>query len=80
MLHAVGVLAVASVSRTTTRLNVGRTPGARTQAPKRGSGVESSCTYFVVVGLQHHTALICPILLKAKDDLLETERLISLLR
>ena len=73
VLHAVGVLAVATVRGAATRLRVARTPGVGTQAAQGRCRVEGSGANLGVIGLHDRAALICPVVLEGKNHVLERE-------
>ena len=74
VLHAVGVLAVAAVSRAAARLRIAGTPLGGTERAQRGRGVEGTGTDLGVIGLHNDAALLAPVLLEAQDDVLEGKR------
>ncbi len=71
VLQAVGVLAVATVGGAAARLDVGGVPGLRADGAEEGGGVEGAGAHFHVVGLQHHAALLCPVVLQGENQVLE---------
>ena len=71
MLQAVGVLAVATVGGAAARLDVGGVPGLRADGAEEGGGVEGAGAHFHVVGLQHHAALLGPVVLQGENQVLE---------
>ncbi len=71
MLQAVGVFAITAVGRTTGRLHVGGVPGLGADGTEKRGGVEGARANFHIVGLQHHTALLGPVLLQGEDQVLE---------
>ena len=71
MLQAVGVLAVAAISRAPRGLYVGGVPGFRADGAQKSGGVKSTGAHLHVVGLQDHTALLGPITLQGEDQSLE---------
>ena len=75
MLHAIGVLAVATVGRTAARLNVGRAPGAGAQGTKGRCGMERARPHLVVVRLHDNATLIRPIMLQRQDHVLERQHI-----
>src|SRR5690554_453189 len=72
MLQAVGVLAVAAVFGTTTRLHISRIPGLRAYGAQKSGGVKSAGADFEVKGLQNHAALTCPIFLQCENEPLKS--------
>ena len=71
MLHAIRVLAVATVLGAARRLHVGGLPRLRADGAQEGGGVAGAGADFHVVGLQQGAALFAPVLLQAKNDLLK---------
>ena len=74
VLHAVGVLAVATVGRTAAGLRIAGAPLGGTERAQRGRGMEGTGTDLGVIGLHNDAALLAPVLLEAQDDVLEGKR------
>ena len=73
VVHAVRVLAVATVLRAAAWLDVGRLPWLRADGAQEGRGVRGAGADFHVVGLQERAALFVPIFLQAQNDLLKRD-------
>ena len=73
MLHAVGVLAVATIGRTAARLRVAGAPCGRPKAAQRGGRMERASTDLAVVGLHNGAAKVGPVLRKGQDHVLERQ-------
>src|SRR5438067_3639062 len=75
LMQAVRVFSVASVLGAPHRLNVRCAPRFRAERAKKGRGVRRAGADLDVIGLEQRTTLVTPVLLEAKDDLLESEHL-----
>src|SRR6202012_3946144 len=71
VLQAVRVLAVAAVLGAAAGLHVGGLPRLGAERAQEGGGVAGARADFHVVGLQQGAALLVPVVLQAKNDLLE---------
>jgi hypothetical protein len=76
VLHAVRILAIATVFRAARWLHIGRAPGFRPDRTQKGCGMRSARTDFHVVGLEQCATLRVPILLQLENDLLKCEHLV----
>jgi hypothetical protein len=73
VLQPVRVLAVAAVLGPPARLHVGRLPRLGAEGAQEGRGVAGAGADLHVVGLEQRAALLRPVGLQAKDDVLERE-------
>ncbi|MPM97127.1 hypothetical protein SDC9_144300 [bioreactor metagenome] len=73
MLATVGVLAIAAVLGAAAGLHIGSLPWLRPQGAQEGGGVRGARPDLHVVGLQEGAALVGPVGLQSKNDLLECE-------
>jgi hypothetical protein len=71
MLHAIGILSIPSVGRTTAGLRIGCTPGFRTKRSKKGGRMEGTGTHFEIVRLVDHATLVGPKTMQGEDKILE---------
>ncbi len=71
MLQAVGILTVAAVFWAARRLHVSRFPRLGAERAQEGRGMKRAGADFDVVRLQDHAALLGPIVLQGKDQLLK---------
>ena len=76
MLEAVGVLPVATVGRSTGRLDISCAQRLRAHGGKESRRVEGARTDFHIVRLKHHTALVRPVRLEAQDQILKMHYLV----
>ena len=60
MLQPVWVFAIAAITGTTRRLDIGRAPGSGSERPQSGGGMKRARTHLHVVRLQRDTAIIGP--------------------
>jgi hypothetical protein len=63
MLQPIGVLAITTVSRPTTGLNVSGIPGLWSDGTQKSSRMERPCAYFHIEWLHDDASLISPKLL-----------------
>ena len=73
VLKAVGVVAVAAIFWAAAGLHVGGFPRLRADGAQKGGRVAGARAHFHVIRLQKGAALIGPVFLEGKDDLLEAE-------
>ena len=76
MLETVGVLSVATVGRSTGRLDISRTQWLRPHGGKKSRRVEGARTDFHIIRLKHDTALVRPVRLEAQDQILKMHYLV----
>ena len=80
VLQAVGVLAIATVSRTAARLRIAGAPGGGAKRAQERGSVEGARTNLGVVRLHDGAALVSPVVLKGEDHVLERKRAFAHIR
>jgi hypothetical protein len=73
MLQAIRVFAVAAIFRATRGLHIRGAPGLGPERAQEGGGVRRTRADLHVVGLQQGAALVAPILLQLKNNLLKSD-------
>ena len=76
MLKAVWVLSVATVGRSTGRLDISCAQWLRAHGSKKSRRMEGARTNFHIIRLKHHTALVRPVSLEAQDQILKMHYLV----
>jgi hypothetical protein len=74
VLQAIGVLAIASISRASARIGACHIPGLRTEHTQKSTGTHCRGAFFEVKGLHYDTALFTPEVVEGVNYLLKCKR------